>query len=60
MQLSAQRGYDVRKKIIDDFFGNHVAYLLEKIPIETHVATNLSGTPQELAKGAEEAFKKQC
>jgi hypothetical protein len=46
--LSAQRGYDVRKKIIDGFFIDQVDYLLKKIPIGTHVATNLSGTPEQL------------
>jgi hypothetical protein len=47
--LSTQRGYDVRKKILDDFFGREIDYLLNKIPITTHVATNLSGTPEQFA-----------
>jgi hypothetical protein len=46
--LSSELGHDVRKKIIDDFFINHVDYLLQRIPITTHVATNLSGTPEQL------------
>ena len=47
--LSSQRRYDVRKKILDDFFGREVDYLLNKLPIATHVATNLSGTPEQFA-----------
>ena len=47
--LSAQRGYDVRKKILDDYFVREVDYLLNKLPIATHVATNLSGTPEQFA-----------
>jgi hypothetical protein len=47
--LSTERKYDVRQKIIDGFFVNHVDYLLKKIPLATHVATNLSGTPEQLA-----------
>jgi hypothetical protein len=47
--LSQERGHDVRQRIIDDYFVNQVDFLLTKIPIETHVATNLSGTPEQLA-----------
>jgi len=48
-QLSAELGHDVRQSILDHFFLDEVDFLFNKVPIETHVATNLSGTPEQLA-----------
>jgi hypothetical protein len=50
MTLSRELGYDVRERITSDFFLDATNYLTKRVPLSVHVATNLSGTFDELAR----------
>ena len=49
-ELSRQLGYDVRARITSDFFDDLMDYIVKKIPLAVHVATNLSGSFDETAR----------
>ena len=50
--LSVEKGYDVRRHIRDDLFGNICDFIVNRVPISVAIATNLSGPFTVLAQTA--------
>ncbi len=49
VDLSAERGYDVREHIVEDLYLNETDYLTLTVPLSSHTATNLSFSYEVMA-----------
>lgn len=49
-ELSAERGYDVKQRVIDRYFRDELRFLMDTVPLSVHTRTNLSGTYTRMAQ----------
>jgi hypothetical protein len=50
VQLSSERGYDVREHIVKDLYLNETDWLIHTVPLANHTATNLSFSYEVMAR----------